>query len=127
MTVYYLLLDSEIGLALAVLVAPILAMAEIVARQSLAVSIGVVLIFFAGGWVIQLIGHHIEGNRPALLDNLFHALVAPAFLVAELLFALGLRRDLREEIERRMAGDGSRRAGGGFWRNSPVQSRERIG
>jgi uncharacterized membrane protein YGL010W len=28
-------------------------------------------------------------------------LVAPAFLTAELLFALGLKRDLREEVERR--------------------------
>ena len=78
------------------------------ARQPLSVSIGVFLIFFVGGWLVQLVGHHIEGNRPALLDNLFHALVAPAFLVAEILFALGLKRDLHEEIKRRMAGDGSR-------------------
>jgi uncharacterized membrane protein YGL010W len=42
------------------------------------------------------------------VDNLFHALIAPAFLTAEILFALGLKRNLREEIERRVAGDESR-------------------
>src|SRR5262245_26407146 len=49
MVVYYLLLDRMIGLALAVLVAPLLALAEIVAGQPLSISIGVFLIFFVGG------------------------------------------------------------------------------
>ena len=98
---WYLLLDPVIGLALAVLVAPLLWAAEVVAHQPLTVSLGVFLLCFVGGWIVQLIGHRIEGNRPALLDNLSHALVAPAFLTAELLFALGLKRNLREEVERR--------------------------
>jgi uncharacterized membrane protein YGL010W len=106
---YYLALDLVVGLALATLIAPVLWAAEQIARQSLPISLGVFLIFFVGGWVIQLVGHKFEGNRPALLDNLFHALVAPAFLVAELLFALGLRRELREEVERRVEASDPRR------------------
>jgi uncharacterized membrane protein YGL010W len=107
---WYLTLDVGVGLAVAVLVAPLLWAAELAARQPLAVGLGLFLAFFVGGWAIQLLGHRIEGNRPALLDNLSHALVAPAFLAAELLFALGLRRDLREEVERRARALGPGRA-----------------
>src|SRR5579883_277846 len=43
-----------------------------------------------------------EGNRPVLLTNLAQLLVAPLYLIAELAFALGLRRNLRSAIERRL-------------------------
>jgi uncharacterized membrane protein YGL010W len=105
---WYLTLDLAVGLALVVLTAPLLWAAELVARQSLPVGLGVFLALFVGGWVVQLVGHRIEGNRPALLDNLSHTLVAPAFLAAELLFALGLRPGLREEVERRVREDDPR-------------------
>jgi uncharacterized membrane protein YGL010W len=104
---WYLALDAGVGLAVAALVAPLLWAAELVARQPLSVSLAVFLAFFVCGWAVQLLGHRIEGNRPALLDNLAHALVAPAFLAAELLFALGLKRGLREEVERRAARAGA--------------------
>lgn len=45
---------------------------------------------FVIGWGFQLYGHRVhERNRPALLDNLAHALVGPAFIAEEL---AGLRR-----------------------------------
>jgi uncharacterized membrane protein YGL010W len=50
-----------------------------------------------------LLGHRIEGNRPALLDNLRQILVAPLFLAAEAGFALGWGRSLQQEIGRRPA------------------------
>jgi len=37
-----------------------------------------------------------------LLTNLAQLLVAPLYLIAELAFALGLRRNLRSAIERRL-------------------------
>lgn len=41
---------------------------------------------FVAGWLFQIYGHAVhEKNRPALLDNLSHALVGPAF-IAEKLF-----------------------------------------
>ncbi len=41
---------------------------------------------FVVGWVFQIYGHKVyEKNSPALLDNLLHALIGPAF-VAEKLF-----------------------------------------
>jgi uncharacterized membrane protein YGL010W len=59
--------------------------------------------FFAGGWIFQLVGHAIEGRRPALADNLFQVFIAPIFLVAEVFFALGLKRDVLEKIRARLA------------------------
>jgi uncharacterized membrane protein YGL010W len=47
---------------------------------------------FVGGWVFQLVGHVFEGKRPALVDNLFQALIGPMFLMAEVFVWLGLRR-----------------------------------
>src|SRR6266704_1462862 len=61
-------------------------------------------IFFAGGWALQLVGHAFEGRKPALADNLFQIFIAPIFLVAEVFFALGLKRDVRKKIEERLAG-----------------------
>ena len=50
---------------------------------------------FLGGWAVQLVGHVIEGRRPALTDNLLQVFNAPLFLTAEVLWFLGFRQDLR--------------------------------
>jgi uncharacterized membrane protein YGL010W len=44
------------------------------------------LFLFVMGWIIQFLGHYIEGNRPALLTSLTQAfLTAPAFSFIEIL------------------------------------------
>jgi uncharacterized membrane protein YGL010W len=55
---------------------------------------GAFLALFVGGWILQFLGHHYEGKRPALIDNIFQAFIGPMFLVAEAMVALGQRRDL---------------------------------
>ena len=52
------------------------------------------LVLFVGGWILQFVGHHYEGKRPALVDNIFQAFIGPMFLVAETMVVLGHRRDL---------------------------------
>jgi len=42
-------------------------------------------VLFFGGWLLQLWGHHLEGNRPAFLSNVRHLWVAPMALVREAL------------------------------------------
>lgn len=54
---------------------------------------------FSLGWVIQFVGHYFEGRKPAFVDDLVGLLVGPLFVVAELLFALGLCSTLRHDIE----------------------------
>jgi uncharacterized membrane protein YGL010W len=57
------------------------------------------LVLFVGGWILQLLGHHYEGRRPALVDNIFQAFVGPMFLVAETMVAMGQRTDLAQVLE----------------------------
>jgi uncharacterized membrane protein YGL010W len=59
---------------------------------------------FVLGWALQLPGHRLEANRPALLTSLAQIFVAPIFLTAEIGFSLGLRRSLRGDIERQLGG-----------------------
>jgi len=53
---------------------------------------------FVGGWAVQFVGHHYEGKRPALLDNIFQAFIGPMFLVAETLVVVGQRSDLADAM-----------------------------
>jgi uncharacterized membrane protein YGL010W len=58
---------------------------------------------FVGGWAIQFLGHVFEGRRPALFVNLTQVFMAPAFLIAEMLFSVGLEGPLSAELARRSA------------------------
>jgi uncharacterized membrane protein YGL010W len=52
-------------------------------------------------WILQFVGHgKFEGRKPALLDNLVQALfLAPLFVWYEILFKMGLYKNLRREVE----------------------------
>lgn len=54
---------------------------------------------FVVGWLFQFLGHHYEGRKPAFLDDLKSLLVGPLFVLAEMTFMLGLRRDLQRKID----------------------------
>jgi uncharacterized membrane protein YGL010W len=53
---------------------------------------------FVIGWIIQFIGHYYEGKKPAFVDDLIGLLVGPLFVVVELLFKLGLLKNLEARI-----------------------------
>ncbi|MGB6451134.1 MAG: Mpo1-like protein [Steroidobacteraceae bacterium] len=95
----YLLLDVRLGLAVALLLALLIWAAEATVRIGTSTALTVAVVVFIAGWVLQLFGHHFEGNRPALLDNLLQVFVAPIYVVTELGFALGLRGELRSQVE----------------------------
>jgi uncharacterized membrane protein YGL010W len=98
---FYLALDLRFGVAMAgVLAAACWGGTQIAAASTaswLTVSIGL----FVVGWIIQFIGHFFEGRKPAFVDDLVGLLVGPLFVVAEVAFAVGVRDEVREEIERR--------------------------
>jgi uncharacterized membrane protein YGL010W len=101
---YYFLLDVTLAVAAAAAACALFYAAKLAAATGLA-SGGIWCgAFFVGGWILQFAGHAIEGRRPALADNLFQIFIAPIFLVAELFFALGLKVDVRERVEARLAG-----------------------
>jgi uncharacterized membrane protein YGL010W len=98
--VYYYLLDVPLAIAMTAFIVPVVYCAEWVARMSWQTGLAVFLAAFIGGWALQLVGHVFEGRRPALADNLFQILVAPIFLIAETAFALGLRRNTQQAVEK---------------------------
>jgi len=99
--VFYLWLDRSIGGVMALISFALLQVAEwIAAKGSVTgwISFGAL---FVGGWIFQFIGHAYEGRRPALADNALQALIGPLFLVTEVFFGLGQRKDLHDAVEAR--------------------------
>ncbi len=94
--IYYFRLDWGIALVQLPFTLILLLAADWVARRSLAFSGSVFLTTFVLGWIIQLIGHAIEGRRPALADNILQIFNAPLFLTIEALAFAGFRKDLLE-------------------------------
>jgi uncharacterized membrane protein YGL010W len=98
----WIALDRVIGLAMIVVILPMLIVAEWIARSYGSATAWIVFaVFFVGGWLFQLAGHAWEGRRPALADNLFQAFIGPMFIMAEVLMALGLKQDLKAAIDGR--------------------------
>ena len=96
----WIALDVTVGIAMLVIMVPMLVVAEWIARTHGATTAWIVFaVFFVGGWAFQLVGHVWEGRRPALVDNLFQAFIGPMFIMAEVLMALGLKQDLKAIVE----------------------------
>lgn len=98
--VYYYFLNWRLALVLTAVFIILLWLANLVSYHGPTSSaLWIFLITFILGWALQLIGHLFEGNRPALLDNVWQALIAPMFLTAELFFLGGRMQDLQEQIQ----------------------------
>jgi uncharacterized membrane protein YGL010W len=96
----WIALDAAIGLAMVVVIVPMLIVAEWIAKSSGATTAWIVFaLFFVGGWIFQIVGHVWEGRRPALIDNLFQAFIGPMFIMAEVLMAFGLKQELKAVVE----------------------------
>lgn len=95
----WMTLDLGIGLVMAVIMLMMWYAAEALAGALGPTSVwtGFAALFIFG-WALQFLGHHYEGKRPALLDNLFQAFVGPMFLVAEILVVTGHRPDLATAV-----------------------------
>ena len=90
-----------VGAAVSAVVAALMVAAHGVADAPLAAWLAWGLGAFIVGWVIQFVGHHYEGRKPAFVDDLVGLMVGPMFVTAEVLFALGICRPLHDEIVRR--------------------------
>ena len=98
---YYVALDRPLGVLMAALLAAGLALAGQIAGLSTSAWLGWGIGLFVVGWVIQFVGHIWEGRKPAFVDDVIGLVIGPLFVVAELVFALGLRRDLHAAITER--------------------------
>ena len=101
---FYLRLELRLGVLMTVLLGLCVWAGQVLAQQSTLVWLASGIGMFVVGWAIQFVGHHYEGRKPAFVDDVTGLIVGPLFVVVELAFLLGLRRDLKEQIEARVGG-----------------------
>lgn len=97
--IYYFLLNWQLALALTPIMLFLLWIANWFSADG-PTTLGVwsFIITFVVGWGLQLYGHYLEGRKPAFMDNLCQALIAPLYLVAELFFMAGFMKSLQAQI-----------------------------
>ena len=98
---FYLRLELALGVLMTVLMGLSVWAGHALAAQSTLVWLSSGIGLFVVGWVIQFVGHYYEGRKPAFVDDVSGLIVGPLFVVAELAFVLGLRQELKEQIEQR--------------------------
>lgn len=98
---FYLKLDVALGVIMTVLLTLTVWLASHVAllptAQWLIWGIGL----FVVGWIFQFIGHYFEGRKPAFVDDIMGLAIGPLFVVAEVVFFLGAKKQLHRDIEAR--------------------------
>lgn len=107
---FYLRLDLRFGTAMLVLVGAAVVAGQWLASMSTVTWATAGVGLFVVGWVIQFVGHHYEGRKPAFVDDVIGLMIGPLFVVAEVAFMAGLRLEVRDAIEHRV---GPMRSGAG--------------
>lgn len=100
---FYLKLDLRFGVAMTAFLLLCLWLGQLLAMQSTAVWVTWGIGLFVIGWVFQFVGHYYEGKKPAFVDDIMGLAIGPIFVAAELAFALGLRKDVQNAVEARVA------------------------
>jgi uncharacterized membrane protein YGL010W len=107
---YYFHLDWAFGIAMAVVLFAMCAVAsEIAARFSLGALLALAAAIFVAGWGLQFLGHRCEGMKPAFYDDMMQLAIGPLFVCAEVFFLLGAKAELRRHIEERVGPTVARR------------------
>ncbi len=102
-TLFYLKLDVALGAVMGLLLAGCLVLGQQVALLSTTEWLLWGVGLFVVGWVFQFIGHYFEGRKPAFVDDIMGLAIGPLFVVAEVVFMLGLKKQLHQAIEARFA------------------------
>jgi uncharacterized membrane protein YGL010W len=90
---YYLRLDMQLALLLGAILLPCTLLANFISTTWL--SLPLFCIFFAIGWILQLIGHFLEGKQPAVVNTIQVLLTLPLITLADILYQRGFRQDLQ--------------------------------
>ena len=102
--VFYLTLDAVFAMVFLVFAMGLTLLASWIAALPMATSGLIAAALFFGGYAAQFIGHAIEKSMPVLVKHPVQAnLAAPFFTVVELFKLLGLRDELFDEVQRRVA------------------------
>jgi len=95
---YYLTIDVFFALIMAFIFMFVYPYAYNVAQWDtgtwLSTSVGI----FAIGWAFQFVGHFYEKKKPAFMDDLIGLAIGPLFVLAELIFLFGFRKELEAKM-----------------------------
>jgi uncharacterized membrane protein YGL010W len=97
--IYYLMLDLRLGLMLTAIIGVMAWAGGLVAAQPTATWLGAGVGLFVVGWIIQFVGHYYEGKKPAFADDIIGLLIGPLFVLTEVVYACGLRQELKHAVE----------------------------
>jgi uncharacterized membrane protein YGL010W len=99
--IYWLLLDTTLGIAIVGAAAILLAAAALIVNNVSSVGMWLMTgVLIVTGFALQAVGHRLfERRQPALLDNPPHLLMGPMFVMAKLFIASGFRHDLAAIIQ----------------------------
>mgnify|MGYP006198799097 CR=1 FL=1 len=97
---FYFRLDLRFGLVMLLFSGSCFVIAGLLAAQTDLIWLGGSAALFIIGWILQFIGHYFEGKKPAFVDDLIGLFVGPLFIIAELGFKLGLRKQLHRARQR---------------------------
>ncbi|MDW5442100.1 DUF962 domain-containing protein [Polaromonas sp. SM01] len=85
--VYYARLSLVFLVAMALW--SLISIALLLATGSLLLPLSIAI--FVGAWVLQFIGHKMEGKKPSFFEDLQYLWVGPLFVLAKLFGKLGIR------------------------------------
>ena len=85
--VYYARLSMVFFASMALVSVAMLAVVFALGQLVLPISIAI----FVGAWVLQFIGHKIEGKKPSFFEDLQYLWVGPLFVLSKLFGKLGVR------------------------------------
>ncbi len=99
--IYYYWMDVTSGLGMTVILIIMTLIANLISQPEItetgAIVFFVVLIL---GAIAQAIGHLLEKKKPAFTESLTQVFIAPLYLYLEVLFKLGFRKNLQDQIEK---------------------------
>lgn len=102
--IFYFTLDRLFSLVFLLYAAPVAYFATIIGAEPMATSGVVAAATFFGGYAAQFIGHAVEKSVPVVLKHPIQAnLAAPFFTVVEIFKIAGLRDEMFNEVQRRIA------------------------
>jgi uncharacterized membrane protein YGL010W len=85
--VYYLRLSMVFFVSMSIWSLIILALLHAMGTQVLMISVAI----FIGAWIIQFVGHKIEGKKPSFFEDLQYLWVGPLFVLSKLFIKLGIK------------------------------------
>lgn len=101
---FYFSLDKLFSVVFLLFAAPIAYLATKIGMEPMQTSGAFAAATFVGGYVAQFVGHAVEKSVPVVLKHPIQAnLAAPFFTVVELFKFAGLRDDMFNEVQARIA------------------------